>query len=253
MARNQVPPMDPASLYREELYLDRRVGSIRRLIPVTVEGAPDPARAEVFSGSITVMTPMGALPISFEIAAKTLAEAVAGFAAAAEKKIEETMDELRRLELEQSSLLAQSALSGTDCAVAAPVGRAAWAVWAAEGSSFPDARRVPSPSRRPRRSASSSWRSSSSARRERFCSATPCRGSWSDCASPMSARSCRCSGCGRTPASSSFSPVKAAVTANSTSRPAANGRSTLFPPIANPHQRRNLPLLASAGTVRRAA
>ena len=122
MARNQVPPMDPASLYREELYLDRRVGSIRRLIPVTVEGAPDPARAEVFCGSITVMTPMGALPISFEIAAKTLAEAVAGFAAAAEKKIEETMDELRRLELEQSSLLAQSALAGTDLRGGGPGG-----------------------------------------------------------------------------------------------------------------------------------
>ena len=124
MARNQVPPMDPASLYREELYLDRRVGSIRRLIPVTVEGAPDPARAEVFSGSITVMTPMGALPISFEIPAKTLAEAVAGFAAAAEKKIEETMDELRRLELEQSSLLAQSALAGTDLRGGGPGGGA---------------------------------------------------------------------------------------------------------------------------------
>ena len=62
------------------------------------------------------------MPISFEIAAKTLAEAVAGFAAAAEKKIEETMDELRRLELEQSSLLAQSALAGTDLRGGGPGG-----------------------------------------------------------------------------------------------------------------------------------
>ncbi|HNU20201.1 MAG TPA: hypothetical protein PKK53_07950, partial [Hydrogenophilus thermoluteolus] len=49
---------------------------------------------------------------TFEIPAKSLSDAVAGFADAAEKQLERMQDELRRLELEQSSLLAKQALVG---------------------------------------------------------------------------------------------------------------------------------------------
>ena len=37
--------MDATQIYREETFTDRRVGTIRRLTPVTADGAPDAARA----------------------------------------------------------------------------------------------------------------------------------------------------------------------------------------------------------------
>jgi hypothetical protein len=109
---NRVPNPNANALYREETFSDQKVGAIRRMVPVTADGNPDPNREERFIGELTVMTPVGALPLTFEIPAKNLAEAVAGFAAAAEKQLERMQDELRRLELEQSSLLAKQALVG---------------------------------------------------------------------------------------------------------------------------------------------
>ena len=36
--------LDPAALFLEEVFTDRRVGTIRRLTPVDGNGAPDPSR-----------------------------------------------------------------------------------------------------------------------------------------------------------------------------------------------------------------
>lgn len=100
--RNQVT-MDPAGLYLEEVFTDRRVGTIRRLSPVTDTGAADAARPQVYVGEAHVVTPMGTLPITFEIPARTLAEAVAGYAAAAEAGLEDTARQLEELRREQAS------------------------------------------------------------------------------------------------------------------------------------------------------
>jgi hypothetical protein len=96
---------DPASLYREDLYSDRRVGTIRSLTPVKADGSPDPARNTVFVGQISLMTPMGTLPVSFELDAKDLAGAIAAFGAAAKTSMEETMRELQQLRREAASSL----------------------------------------------------------------------------------------------------------------------------------------------------
>jgi len=39
--RTTDPKMDPATLYREEIYTDRKVGTIRTLTPVKSDGSPD--------------------------------------------------------------------------------------------------------------------------------------------------------------------------------------------------------------------
>jgi len=95
--------MNPDRLYREESYTDLQTGTIRRLIPVTADGLPDPSRPELFMGRVTVMTPVGSLPVSFEIEAATLKEAVEKYGVAAEKALRETLEELRRLQQEQAS------------------------------------------------------------------------------------------------------------------------------------------------------
>ncbi|HXQ32112.1 MAG TPA: hypothetical protein VN790_09135 [Steroidobacteraceae bacterium] len=94
---------DAASLYREEVYTDRRVGTVRVLVPVKSDGAADPARATLYVGQISVMTPMGTLPISFEIPGATLAEAIDKFADSARVAMDETMRELQQLRRESAS------------------------------------------------------------------------------------------------------------------------------------------------------
>jgi hypothetical protein len=95
--------MDSSSLYREEIYTDRRIGTIRALVPVTGAGATDGSRAIVYTGEAQIMTQMGPLPISFEIEAKSLAEAVEGYAAAAKVAVERTVKELQDLRRQAAS------------------------------------------------------------------------------------------------------------------------------------------------------
>lgn len=92
--------MNAADLYLEEIFTDRRVGTIQRLTPVDADGKPDGARAVTYVGQAQVMTPAGALPLSFEIPAASLAEAVEGFSAAAERAVQETMQRLQEMRRE---------------------------------------------------------------------------------------------------------------------------------------------------------
>jgi hypothetical protein len=95
--------MDPASLYREEIITDRKVGTLRVMTPLTIAGAVDAARPVLYMGEAQIMTSAGPLPISFEIEAKTLAEAVDGFGAAAKEAIEKTVRDLQELRRQAAS------------------------------------------------------------------------------------------------------------------------------------------------------
>jgi len=97
--------MDAASLYQEESFTDRRVGSLQRLTPVTKEGAPDSSRPVLYIGQTQVLTPAGALPLSFEIEASSLADAIAQFGDHARQALEDTMRRLEEMRREQASSL----------------------------------------------------------------------------------------------------------------------------------------------------
>jgi hypothetical protein len=97
--------MDSTQIYLEETFTDRRVGTIRRLTPVTADGSIDAARPVIFVGQAQVMTPMGAVPISFELDASTLNAAIEKFGAAAEQAVQQTMRELQEIRREQASSL----------------------------------------------------------------------------------------------------------------------------------------------------
>lgn len=97
------PQMDAQTLYREEIYTDQRVGTVRRMTPVKSDGSVDPSRPVLFVGQATVMTPMGSLPLSFELEATTLAEAVARFGPAAQQAIEDAARELQELRRQSAS------------------------------------------------------------------------------------------------------------------------------------------------------
>jgi hypothetical protein len=97
--------MDATQIYREEIFTDRKVGTIRVLSPVTASGAPDAARAVLYVGQAQIMTPMGAVPISFELEAAGLDQAIEKFGAAAEQAVQQTMRELQEIRREQASSL----------------------------------------------------------------------------------------------------------------------------------------------------
>jgi hypothetical protein len=95
--------VDPKALYLEEVFTDRRVGTIRRLTPVTGDGARDTARAVLYVGETQVLTPAGALPIGFEIGAGSLEEAAQKFGDLAREAIERTVKELQELRRQAAS------------------------------------------------------------------------------------------------------------------------------------------------------
>jgi hypothetical protein len=95
--------MSADALYREDIFTDQRVGTVRRMTPVKSDGSDDPSRAVLFIGQATIMTPMGSLPLSFELPARTLAEAVAQFGPAAQQAVEEAARELQELRRQASS------------------------------------------------------------------------------------------------------------------------------------------------------
>jgi hypothetical protein len=97
------PKMDPASLYREELFTDRKVGMIRVLTPVKTDGSPDASRPAVYIGEAQIYTNMGALPLTFELEASSLQEAIRQYADAAKQAVEQAVKEIQELRRQAAS------------------------------------------------------------------------------------------------------------------------------------------------------
>jgi hypothetical protein len=95
--------MDSKSLYREETFTDRRVGTLQVLTPITPSGAADATRPVLYVGQTQVLTPAGALPLSFEVPATSLDDAVAKFGEGARQALARTMRRLEELRREQAS------------------------------------------------------------------------------------------------------------------------------------------------------
>jgi hypothetical protein len=95
--------MNAADLYREETFTDRKVGTIRRLTPVTIDGSPDNGRQVIYVGQAQLLTPVGAVPLTFEISARSFAEAIEKFSDAAKVAVDHTVEELQELRREAAS------------------------------------------------------------------------------------------------------------------------------------------------------
>jgi hypothetical protein len=97
------PSMDATSLYREEVFTDRKVGTIRVLTPVLASGALDLGRKVEYIGEAQFLTSAGALPLSFEIEARSLEDAAHNYAAAAHEAFERAVQELQELRRQAAS------------------------------------------------------------------------------------------------------------------------------------------------------
>lgn len=95
--------VDVAGLCREEIFSDGKAATFRKLIPVTAAGEDDPARKSTFVGQTTIMSPMGTLPITAPLQAKTLEEAITEFPAAIKKAVEQLIAEAREYQRQEAS------------------------------------------------------------------------------------------------------------------------------------------------------
>jgi phage tail sheath gpL-like len=95
--------MSADDLYLEEIFTDRRVGTIQRLTPVNAAGLPDPKRQVLYIGQTQILTAAGALPLSFEIDAKSLQEATQKFGEGAKVALQQTMERLEEMRREAAS------------------------------------------------------------------------------------------------------------------------------------------------------
>jgi hypothetical protein len=103
--------LDADNLYREEIFTDQKIGTLRQLTPVKRDGSPDASRPLLFVGETSLMTPAGTLPIHFRLEAADLAGAVQQFSATANKAIQETMEQLRELRRQAASSIVVPDLS----------------------------------------------------------------------------------------------------------------------------------------------
>jgi len=105
--------MNANELYLEEVFTDNKVGTLRRMKPVTPEGEPDNSRPTLYLGSTQMMTPAGALPLNFEIQAESLTDAISQFGEMANKTLEDTMEELQEMRRQQASQIVMPGQGGS--------------------------------------------------------------------------------------------------------------------------------------------
>ncbi|MDZ8119156.1 hypothetical protein [Pontiella agarivorans] len=95
--------IDGSNLWKEENFTDLAVGSIRKLTPIKIDGTEDENRQASWSATTNIMTPGGALPISGEIEAASLEEAVEKFPEAINAAIQKLQDDMIKMQQEQAN------------------------------------------------------------------------------------------------------------------------------------------------------
>ena len=95
--------LDDKNLFREEVFTDLRVGSIKQLTPVTSDGSRDMGRPMTYVGETQLMSQMGPLPVQAPIEADNLQEAMERFPAAIQTAVEAMINEVKELQRKEMS------------------------------------------------------------------------------------------------------------------------------------------------------
>jgi hypothetical protein len=89
--------VDRSNMYREESITDLKVASIRKLVPINIDGTEDSKRTALFMAHTQLMTPEGPLPIQAPLAANTLEAAMDEFPQAMKAALAEVIEEIRKM------------------------------------------------------------------------------------------------------------------------------------------------------------
>lgn len=104
---NQIPAdqltVDAANLYREDVFTDLKVATIRCLTPVKVDGSVDEGRDTIYSAETQIMTPQGMVPVNAKVAADSLEQVVEKFPAAINEALERLISDAREMRRQEAS------------------------------------------------------------------------------------------------------------------------------------------------------
>jgi len=95
--------LDSKSLYREEVFTDLRVGTLKQLTPVTSDGSRDIGRPMAYVGETQLMSQVGPLPVQAPIEADNLQQAIERFPAAVQRAVEAMIAEVKELQRKEMS------------------------------------------------------------------------------------------------------------------------------------------------------
>ncbi len=95
--------VDTLNLYREEIFTDLRVASIRKMVPVRPDGSDDTSREPLFTGQTTLMSAAGPVPVQCALEATSLEEAAAKFPEAVKEAVERMVEEAREIQRREAS------------------------------------------------------------------------------------------------------------------------------------------------------
>lgn len=104
---NQIPAdqltVDADNLYKEEIFTDLRIATIRRLSPVSRDGSPDAERPVLFSVETQLMTPQGMIPVQARVDAADLGEVIDKFPEAINEAVERMVEEAKEMRRQEAS------------------------------------------------------------------------------------------------------------------------------------------------------
>ena len=95
--------VDVNNLYKDETFTDLKVGTIRRLTPVTPEGGPDASRKVLFIAQTQILSNLGPLPVQHEIDAVDMADAIRKYPEAIKAGVDQLMEDAKELQRREMS------------------------------------------------------------------------------------------------------------------------------------------------------
>ena len=95
--------VDRDNLYREEVITDLKAATLRRLVPIRVDGSEDTSRQALFLAETQLLTQGGLLPVQARLEADTLERAIEIFPEAINQAVERMVEEARELQRREAS------------------------------------------------------------------------------------------------------------------------------------------------------
>jgi hypothetical protein len=95
--------VDRSNLYREELFTDLKVCTIRKLTPVKSDGTADKTRKNIYVGQTHLVSPNGPIPVQNVVKAKDLQQAFKKFPEAMKAAMEQMIEEAKKIQQQEES------------------------------------------------------------------------------------------------------------------------------------------------------
>ena len=101
MGQNIDFTMKKDNLYREEIITDMNIGSIRKLVPIKIDGSQDTGRTVLFFGHTQLVSPQGPVPLQAPLAANNFQEALDVFPQTLRKSFNDMIANIQKMQKEE--------------------------------------------------------------------------------------------------------------------------------------------------------